>query len=185
MIFEASHFIFPKGLSAGGYFAVQIHVAFSNTISGSAVFAGGPYYCALANVDIALSACMKDPSLIDTDALVEAARVYASSGMIDSLDGLVGDQVYVYSGTKDSVVHPNVVHKTSEFFKLLKVCNERSFSFFLLIHEKKANVSEEFSIESEHCQPTTDFGNDCTALKDVRNTRLWFLVYLKRRSALH
>jgi hypothetical protein len=34
------------GLSSGAFFAVQYHVAHSATISGAAVFAGGPYYCA-------------------------------------------------------------------------------------------------------------------------------------------
>lgn len=47
-----------SGLSAGGFFAVQLHVAFSESIAGVAVFAGGPFYCALGNVDVALSACM-------------------------------------------------------------------------------------------------------------------------------
>jgi len=29
-----------------GYFAVQMHVAFSATIKGAAIYAGGPYNCA-------------------------------------------------------------------------------------------------------------------------------------------
>ncbi len=32
-----------SGLSSGAYFAVQMHVAFSNSIKGAAIFAGGPY----------------------------------------------------------------------------------------------------------------------------------------------
>jgi hypothetical protein len=108
---------------------------------------GGPYFCALANLEIALSACMTDPSLIDMDALVESARVYASNGDIDELDGLRGDQVFVYSGMKDTVVHTGVVKKTEEFYKAMKT-----------------NVSAEYSISSEHCQPTTNFGNNCSVL---------------------
>ncbi len=35
-----------SGISAGGYAAVQAHVALSGTISGAAAIAGGPYHCA-------------------------------------------------------------------------------------------------------------------------------------------
>ena len=73
--------------------AVQYHVAFSREVSGAAIFAGGPYFCALANLAVASSACMLEPLLIDTDALADAAKVYASAGDIDALDGLRGDQV--------------------------------------------------------------------------------------------
>lgn len=34
------------GVSSGGFMAVQLQVAFSKSIFGTAVFAGGPYYCA-------------------------------------------------------------------------------------------------------------------------------------------
>jgi hypothetical protein len=72
---------------------VQYHVAFSREVSGAAIFAGGPYFCALADLAVATTACMVDPLLIDTDALAEAAKVYASAGDIDAVDGLRGDQV--------------------------------------------------------------------------------------------
>jgi hypothetical protein len=34
-----------SGVSSGGYFAQQMHVAFSSEILGAAIVAGGPYYC--------------------------------------------------------------------------------------------------------------------------------------------
>jgi hypothetical protein len=55
--------------------------------------------------------------------------------------------VYVYSGTLDTVVHPGVVKKTAEFYGL--------------VH---ANVTTDYTVPSEHCQPTIDFGNDCSKL---------------------
>jgi poly(3-hydroxybutyrate) depolymerase len=34
-----------SGLSSGGFFAHQVHVAFSGTVSGAAILAGGSYGC--------------------------------------------------------------------------------------------------------------------------------------------
>src|SRR5690348_13229228 len=45
------------GLSSGGYMAVQLQVAYSQSIFGTAVFAGGPYYCALGSLNSALGYC--------------------------------------------------------------------------------------------------------------------------------
>ena len=42
-----------SGLSAGAFMAVQMHVAYSSTINGSAIFAGGPFYCAQDSLMIA------------------------------------------------------------------------------------------------------------------------------------
>jgi len=34
-----------SGLSSGGFFAHQFHIAFSETVTGAAILAGGPYGC--------------------------------------------------------------------------------------------------------------------------------------------
>jgi poly(3-hydroxybutyrate) depolymerase len=34
------------GLSSGAFMAVQVHFAFSKTIKGAAITAGGPFWCA-------------------------------------------------------------------------------------------------------------------------------------------
>lgn len=39
-----------SGISAGGFMAVQFAVAFSASISGAGIFAGGPYWCAQDNL---------------------------------------------------------------------------------------------------------------------------------------
>ena len=41
------------GLSSGGYMAVQLQVAYSQSIFGTAVFACGPYYCAQGSLNSA------------------------------------------------------------------------------------------------------------------------------------
>src|SRR5258708_2113872 len=52
--------IFVAGISSGGYMAVQMHVAFSGTFKGAAVYAGGPYYCAQDSLESALTPGLAD-----------------------------------------------------------------------------------------------------------------------------
>ena len=45
-----------SGLSAGGYMAVQFDVAFSSTLRGAGIIAGGPFYCAQGSVPTGMPA---------------------------------------------------------------------------------------------------------------------------------
>lgn len=128
--------------------AVQFHVANSNSVSGAAIFAGGPYYCAQElGLTLALTSCMKDPDLIVTDELVALAAGFATEGEIDSLDGLQDDVVLIYSGKLDTVVDPGVVKKTGDWYANLG-----------------ARVVPVFNVSSEHCMPTDNYGNACSTL---------------------
>src|SRR6188472_2485611 len=51
-----------SGISAGGYMAVQFHVAHSALVHGAGVIAAGPYYCAENSMRHALGRCMKGDS---------------------------------------------------------------------------------------------------------------------------
>src|SRR5215204_1303011 len=53
---------YVTGISSGAYLATQLHVAYSSTVRGSAMFAGGPYYCARGSLTQAQLACMNDLS---------------------------------------------------------------------------------------------------------------------------
>lgn len=66
----------------------------------------GPYYCAKGSLNIALTMCMNNmvPGLIDTSLLVEKVHSYAASRKIDSPSNMTDNKVYIYSGTKDTVV---------------------------------------------------------------------------------
>jgi hypothetical protein len=48
---------------------------------------------------------MAEPALINTETLVAQAKQWASSGSIDSVNFLKGDNVFLYSGRIDTVVH--------------------------------------------------------------------------------
>ena len=60
-----------SGISSGGYMAVQLHVAYSNTFhKGIGVVAGGPFYCAEGSVLNAIGRCMAHRSAIPIDSLI-------------------------------------------------------------------------------------------------------------------
>ena len=48
-----------SGLSSGAYMAGQFHVAFSASLKGAAIIAGGPYGCAQGQLPLALNQCMQ------------------------------------------------------------------------------------------------------------------------------
>jgi predicted peptidase len=95
-----------SGLSSGGYMTVQLHIAHSSMFMGAGIVAGGPFWCAQDDLEIALSSCMKDPSLISVDELVKITHNTALTDTIDPLTNLVDDKVYLFSGSKDTVIKP-------------------------------------------------------------------------------
>lgn len=106
-----------SGLSSGAFMTVQMHIAFSGKFAGAGVVAGGPYYCAQDKLLTAISTCMAgDASLPEADDSVARAQANAAAGTIDPLDGLAGDRVYLFSGTKDETVHQSVMDTTRDFY---------------------------------------------------------------------
>ena len=106
-----------SGLSSGAYMAGQLHVAFSQSISGAAVIAGGPYACAGGSVLTALNRCMATrtggPDAAD---LLAQAQTFAAQGRIDDLAGLAGDRVWLFSGTRDETVARPVMDAARDFY---------------------------------------------------------------------
>jgi poly(3-hydroxybutyrate) depolymerase len=99
--------VFVAGISSGGFFAVQMHVAHSSTFKGDAVYAGGVFFCAQDNVATALAACggegLYAPELTQSETYLDAQ---SQLGTIDPESNLAGKPVYLWSGTKDTVVDP-------------------------------------------------------------------------------
>ena len=109
-----------SGISAGAYMAHQVHIAFSHTVDGAALLAGGPYACAGGNLQTALSQCMApEATRPDATALAEVARERAAARQIDSVDGLVGDHVYVVHGRNDPLVSAAVTAATVKLYRAL------------------------------------------------------------------
>jgi poly(3-hydroxybutyrate) depolymerase len=99
--------VFVAGISAGGFFGVQMHVAHSSTFKGAAIYAGGVYYCAQDSLAVALAACGGEGLYQSTLALSESyLDQQSAAGTIDVKRNLQGQPVYLWSGTQDTVVSP-------------------------------------------------------------------------------
>eukprot|EP00762_Andalucia_godoyi_P002011 ANDGO_02584.mRNA.1 polyhydroxybutyrate depolymerase len=138
-----------SGLSAGGYFAVQFQVSYSSLVKGVGVFAGGPYWCAGANVAVATTACMSQPELISIDALI-AATDYAEVALsIDATSNMKNTNVYVFSGSEDSIVEQGVVKKLQQYYEH---------------YVDPMRIKARYDIPAEHALATDDFGSTCDFL---------------------
>ncbi|MRR18549.1 MAG: hypothetical protein EG826_19070, partial [Deltaproteobacteria bacterium] len=111
-----------SGLSAGGFFANQFFVAYSDIMSGVGVFAGGLYGCARGDLLKAVNDCMSSPGRITPDVisdLVSRARADAQQGRIDPLENLKTKKVFLFSGSLDRTVRPGVVDRAyDEYLKM-------------------------------------------------------------------
>ncbi|WP_443111574.1 extracellular catalytic domain type 2 short-chain-length polyhydroxyalkanoate depolymerase [Burkholderia sp. FERM BP-3421] len=137
-----------SGLSSGGYMAVQYQVAYSASVKGAGIIAGGPYYCAAGNL-VNTSICMggvpgvpPNPSL-----MLGAAQGFAASGKIDALSNLQRVRLYLFSGTQDTVVRQPAVDATATFFRLAGV--------------PSANLAYVSDVPAGHAFITPSMGNAC------------------------
>ncbi|MFI9063651.1 poly(3-hydroxybutyrate) depolymerase [Streptomyces sp. NPDC053429] len=108
--------VYSAGVSSGGYMATQLHVAYSGTFSGSAVFASGPYGCAQGDLGRALGACMDTTQDLRLDALERTTRDWSARGLTDPVSQLAGDPVYVFSGSGDTTVKRPVADALADFY---------------------------------------------------------------------
>ena len=103
--------------------AVQMQVAHSGRIKGVGALAAGPYYCAQGSLWTAMQRCM-DPGfftpLPDLDGLKAHAERFDLEKRIDSLGNLSQARVWLFSGTQDRTVTPDVVDALSRFYALFK-----------------------------------------------------------------
>jgi len=103
-----------SGLSSGAFMTVQYGVAYSASVVGLGVIAGGPYNCAFVNFGGIVSCMSGAPS---GSLSWSAAQGFESLGQLDPVAGIAKLKVYLFGGTKDEVVHPPVVAATRDFFR--------------------------------------------------------------------
>jgi poly(3-hydroxybutyrate) depolymerase len=109
--------IFVAGISAGGYMAVQLHVAFSHLFKGAAIYAGGPYDCAQGSLATALSSCLTGEPPVNVAALESTTASWASQGLIDPVANLKGQPVYLWSGAADTTVRQPVMDALKSYYQ--------------------------------------------------------------------
>jgi hypothetical protein len=114
-----------SGLSSGAFMAAQFQVAFSSTLVGAGIVAGGPFYCAGSSpytpfVVNATTICMHPlPGFAPNAAsLLSSAKIFAQAGLIDDPVNLKRQKVYLFSGTDDRTVTTPVVTQAAAFYKL-------------------------------------------------------------------
>jgi hypothetical protein len=94
--------------------AVQYAVAFSASVKGVGVVAGGPYNCALDEFGVVAACLTGSPS--GTQAWT-GAKTFEAFGQIDPVAGIARQRVYLFSGTRDRIVLPRVVAATRDFYR--------------------------------------------------------------------
>lgn len=134
-----------SGLSAGAFFAEQMHVAYSQHISGAAFIAGGPYWCAKNSTQTALKKCMKGWTSHET-SWAEAEK-QEELGNIDPLDNLKDDRVFIFSGKNDIIVAKNTAIELGQFYR--KILTD------------KGEQRSIFTNRAGHGLPTLNYGHDC------------------------
>jgi len=124
-----------SGLSSGAFMTVQLHLAYSSSFTGAGIIAGGPYRSAesfrntaMIAVDAyamnALYICMAPltpRTAPNAERLAALARQTEAAGKIDPLANLAKQKLYIFTGSRDSVVESKVVHATKRFYEALGV----------------------------------------------------------------
>jgi poly(3-hydroxybutyrate) depolymerase len=133
-----------SGLSSGGFFAHQFHVAHSSLVKGTAIAAGGPFACAEqaplwlryypnSALTYALTVCSHLwrarypwlafwlPAAPNPQASADAIRNEQGRGTIDPIANLAAARVWLFAGGRDAVVPPATVAAVKRAYELVGV----------------------------------------------------------------
>jgi hypothetical protein len=132
-----------SGLSSGGYMAGQFHIAHSKHIKGVGIFSAGPYYCAQGELQRAMEDCTVKPEKLDINYLLNKANTFYEMNLIDSLENIQNQNVYIFSGLLDTRVVYQVTDKLEQFYQKLN-----------------SNIKYEIIPNSQHAFPTSDLNNN-------------------------
>ncbi|WP_157084592.1 extracellular catalytic domain type 2 short-chain-length polyhydroxyalkanoate depolymerase [Sphingomonas pituitosa] len=109
-----------SGLSSGAFMAVQYSVAWSSEVMGVGVVAGGLYNCgAVFRAAGAKPFCMDQPW--SPARSWDAVTGFARDRVIDPVANIARQRVYLFSGSRDSVVVPAVMRSVRAFYTLAGV----------------------------------------------------------------
>jgi poly(3-hydroxybutyrate) depolymerase len=149
-----------SGLSSGAFMAVQFGVAYSSIVKGVGVIAGGPYYCAQGDVEIAtskcsctgffiFSSCEVAPGATRVSQLIAITDRDAAQGSIDPTSNMARQRIWMFSGTLDSVVPMPVMNDLLAYYRH---------------YISDGNIRYRNDVRAEHAMPTDAFGNHCDKL---------------------
>jgi poly(3-hydroxybutyrate) depolymerase len=135
------------GISSGGFMAVQLQVAYSSRIFGTAVFAGGPYYCAQDSESLATGAC-ESGNGISLSTLTYYTNMQSANGTIDPTSNLANKPIYMFSGTEDTTVHQAVMNNLSQYY---------------LNYTDSSHITYDNNTPAEHAWISPDGPNACAS----------------------
>jgi len=128
-----------SGLSSGAYMAGQFQVAYSASLAGAAVLAGGPYGCAHGSVSVAMfnCSCPADRNFLtqavhelgggcqvfnpDVYLVFSEAATKGNRSAIDDTDHLKNHRIWLMSGGEDHVVDRQLVNAAEQYYARLGV----------------------------------------------------------------
>ncbi len=142
---DLKHRITVSGVSAGGFMAVQSHIALADRIGGAGIVAGGPYHCAQGDVQVALSECMTGEGL-NIEPLIGFTREAGAAGDIAPVIELDSARVWIFHSPADSVVSPAAGRALMDFYRAFVAADQVAF------------VDD---VETAHGWPTLDAGAAC------------------------
>jgi poly(3-hydroxybutyrate) depolymerase len=135
------------GISSGGFMAVQLQVAYSKSIFGTAVFAGGPYYCAQDSSSTAQGYC-ESGNGIPLQTLIDYTNNQASSGTIDPTSNIAKKPIYMFSGTNDTTVHQPVMNTLEQYYEN---------------YTSSSNITYDHNSQAAHAWISPDGPNSCNS----------------------
>jgi len=127
--------IVASGFSSGGCFATQFHTAFSASVAGVGVFSGCPYLSGAVGFNV--------------EDILAATRQLAADQAIDPLEGLQGDQVYIFQGIQDPIVPWSNAALIHSFYSEFTA---------------EADIEEKSDLEATHGVPSDSYGCACNTL---------------------
>jgi len=136
------------GISSGGFMAVQLQVAYSSHFFGTAVLAGGTYYCAQDNEILWAASCATGVG-VPVSSLVSYTKSQASAGKIDAVSNIANKPIYMFSGLLDTVDYQATMDDLQTYYK--------SFT-------SSSNVTFNNNTLAEHSWVTPDAIDPCAYL---------------------
>lgn len=136
------------GVSSGGFMAVQLQVAYSRSIFGTAVFAGGTYFCAQDNLALWGNVCATGVG-VPVESLVNFTTSQAAAGNIDPVSNIAGKPIYMFSGLLDTVDHQPTMDALFRYYQSFTSSQHITYNNFT---------------EAQHSWVSPDGGNPCAVL---------------------
>jgi len=116
-----------SGLSSGGFFAHQFHVAYSKLVKGAGIIAGGPYGCvetvgpypgwvAASSICAHYHSAVSLPGAPTGSDSFDLVQDAFQNGRIDNPSFLKNSRVWLFRGDKDELIPPATVDALADLY---------------------------------------------------------------------